>query len=137
MRKPKPTRRAAGKRGAHNEFIPSRSQREQVEILAATRVTEEDIARTLGIAKNTLRKHFADELATGHAKRTSEMIMAMYRSGVGGNVAAQKAWLQRVELSPPPKRDAKTKTKALGKKEIANLEAEAAPDDKEWAQLIH
>ena len=42
------------------------------------------IAVALRIARNTLKKHFAVELHDGRAKRSAEVMMAMYRRPWGG-----------------------------------------------------
>jgi DNA invertase Pin-like site-specific DNA recombinase len=43
-------------------FVPTEQQRHTVEVLVAHGVAERVIAKVLGIDRNTLRKHFRDEL---------------------------------------------------------------------------
>ncbi|MEO3387335.1 hypothetical protein [Mesorhizobium sp. CAU 1741] len=52
--------------------------------------SEDTIARALGIATNTLRKHFTDEIANGHAARRKEVIGMLFKSARDGNVSAQR-----------------------------------------------
>jgi predicted transcriptional regulator len=54
------------------------------------------IARALGFAEPTLRKHFAAELETGAERIEAEMLKALMSKARGGNVAAQKQVLQMI-----------------------------------------
>jgi len=49
---------------------PDPATRRQVEAMAAYGVPEADIARVLVIDAKTLRKHYREELDTGHVKAT-------------------------------------------------------------------
>ena len=81
-------------------FRPSSEQRERVGILAASGLSEDAIARALGISRPTLRKHFREDMLTERAKRKAQVLLAMYNAAIRGNVAAQKAWLKRAGLLP-------------------------------------
>lgn len=52
--------------------------------------SDNTIARALSIDPDTLRKHFGDELADGHAQRRKEVIGLMFDAARAGNVAAIK-----------------------------------------------
>ena len=52
---------------------PDTASRRQVEAMAAYGVPETDLARVLGIDPKTLRKHYRDELDTGHVKATARV----------------------------------------------------------------
>lgn len=114
-------------RGRH-QFQPTNEQREQCAILAAGRMSEDDIAAAFGISRPTLRKHFAHELTTGAAQRNAAMLEQLYRTAMDGNVSAQKAWLAR-------QADQQGAGEALGKKAQREADAAEAPPGK-WADLI-
>jgi len=46
------------------------------------------------ISRNTLRKHFKNELETEHVKATVDVAMSLYQKAVNGNVSAQIFWLK-------------------------------------------
>ena len=109
-------------------FLPTKAQRERASILSAARMSEADIALAFGISRPTLRKHFAKELTVGAAQRNAAMLEQLYRTGIEGNVSAQKAWLAR---QPSPEGSLET----LGKKQIADAEAHKPPTG-EWEGLV-
>lgn len=134
-RKPrKPTARKTGPA----PFEPTQEQRERVEILMAGAMSEEEIAISIGLSRNSLRKHFAKELRGGRAKRRSEVLVAMFTSAKAGNVSAQKGFIALGavaaaadefdrKVSAPAARPRK-----LGKKEEAAEAALTAGENSEW-----
>lgn len=72
------------------QFRPTATQRREVEEMIACGMSEDDVARAVGIATETLRKHFVEELATAKAKRRGEVIKLLFRNARKGNVSAQK-----------------------------------------------
>jgi AcrR family transcriptional regulator len=82
--------------GGRRPFQPSEYQRRQVMELAAVGRPVRAIARALGFAEPTLRKHFAAELETGAERIEAEMLKALMSKARGGNVAAQKQVLQMI-----------------------------------------
>jgi hypothetical protein len=52
--------------------------------------SENVIARSIGIDVDTLRKHFPEGLADGHAQRRKEVLGLLFSSARTGNVAAFK-----------------------------------------------
>lgn len=109
------------------EFQPTAAQRKRVAILAAGGMAHEQIAAALRISRTTLLKHFDEELTKGAADRKAEVLDALFRAAKKGNVAAQKAFLQRAEGIAPTGKSA-----ALGKKAQAEAAAQeaAAPGGK-------
>ena len=76
---------------------PDPSLRRQVEAMAAYGVTEPDIARVIAIDPKTLRKHYRDELATGHIKANSKVAESLFRKAIGDgpqSVTAAIFWLK-------------------------------------------
>ena len=51
-------------------------------------VPEWQIAQNFGIFRMTLRKHLADELMTGRAKKKAEKLKRLWKAAGGGNVSA-------------------------------------------------
>jgi hypothetical protein len=103
-------------------YEPSQETREKVEILIAGGESEEDIARVVGLSRTTLRQHFAEELATGRAKRRADVLIAQYRTAVAGNASAQDKFLKKSDL--PVFQPQAPKEPKLGKKEIALRDAQ-------------
>lgn len=68
--------------------------RRLVKQLAAVGVPQEVIARKIGVrSPKTLRKHFREELDFGAVEANANVVGAVYKSAMEGNVAAQKLWL--------------------------------------------
>jgi RNA polymerase-interacting CarD/CdnL/TRCF family regulator len=64
--------------------------------MAGYGVPELDIARVIGIDPKTLRKHYRDELATGHVKTNAKVAENLYRKATGEGreaVTAAISWL--------------------------------------------
>lgn len=117
------------------EFKPSLDQRQTVERMKYFGEPETVIARALRIDVNTLRKHFADELADGYASRRKEVVDLLFDSARDGNVSARKRleeigrvsgaaaeFESRQEPSPPK----------LGKKDEATIAAQTAGTGSDW-----
>jgi AcrR family transcriptional regulator len=116
-------------------FQSTPEQREVVEILAAARIGTAEIASRLGIAEAVLTEHFKDELAAGPSKRNAEVILATYRSAVGGNVSAQRLWQALIGTGAPAQKP--DKPTLAGKKIEAMTAAQNAEEGTEWAGLVH
>jgi len=96
-------------------------------------MSHEEIAIALGISRNTLEKHFEVELSTGALNRRAEVLDAMARTALKGNVSAQKAFLALTPtLAAPPVEPEKPK----GKKEQAEADALTAAAGTDWADQI-
>jgi hypothetical protein len=104
-------------------FKPTKAQREDVMLFVACGMSEEAMAAVIGIQRQTLRKHFAEELLTGHARIRSENIKNLRKAAKAGNVAAikyldLKGGVQAVAGSPAQE--------PLGKKEALSQAAKTA-----------
>lgn len=76
---------------------PNSTSRRQVEAMAAYGVPEKDIARVLLVDPKTLRKHYRDELDTGHVKANSRIAESLYRKAMGDGAQSVTAcifWLK-------------------------------------------
>ena len=127
--------RNSGKMG-RPEYVPRLDDHEKVQILRASGMSLNAIATAIDIHPETLRKHFADDLEIAVAKRTAAVLMARYRSAIGGNIAAQTKFLELAGAIPSkPKRRAKPPR--LGKKERATLEAQTPDRGTSWEDLLN
>ena len=76
---------------------PDPALRRQVEAMAGYGVPEIDIARIIGIDPKTLRKHYREELDTGHVKANAKVAENLYRKATGEGreaVTAAIFWLK-------------------------------------------
>lgn len=128
---------------ARPSFKPTPTQRRQVSIAAGAGMSHEEIAIALGIARNTLEKHFTTELSVGALQRRMEVLNAMHVAAKKGNVAAQKAYMAMtpIPVAPPvPEGDAqpaeKPAAKRVGKKEQAQIDATTAAQGTGWEDLL-
>jgi len=71
-------------------YKPTIEGRRKVEQMKFCGESDNVIARALGIDPETLRKHFADELADGHAQRKAELVGLLFDAARKGNVSAMK-----------------------------------------------
>lgn len=117
-------------------FVPTDEDREKVQVLRAQGMSKEAIAEALGIHYQTLATHFSMDLDVAVAKKTAEVMMARYRAAVGGSVPAQNKFLELAGAIPPKPAKAAKQPK-LGKKEIAQIEAETAHERGEWGDLLN
>lgn len=98
------------------------------------------IARAIGCDPDTLRKHFADELANGLAKRRREVVELLFKNARKGNVSAQKKLEDMTRVAGAAAAftgatdgaDKTAKQPKLGKKEQAAQEATNAGTGTEW-----
>lgn len=131
----------AKKRG-RPAFKPTVTMRRKVEELVSCGMVELDIARAIGCAHDTLRKHFVEELLTGRAKRRAEVIWLRFREARKGQSGSltQLEKLTALEPSPPAPEPPAEKPEKLGKKELASLEAAKPVEDdgkSRWSGLLN
>src|SRR6267143_1419222 len=69
--------------GGRPRFQPTEKQRGQVEAMVRYGITQQEMARTLGIAESTLQKHFAEEIATGATKANAQVGEFLFGTIVG------------------------------------------------------
>ena len=83
--------------------------RRRVEAMAGYGIPEADIARVLGIAPSTLRKHYHHELATGHIVTNAKVAESLFRKATGDHrqaVTAAIFWLKtRARWKDVPRQD--------------------------------
>jgi len=102
-----------------------------VETMSGYGMTQEEIAKVIGIGLSTLQKNFPRELELGPIKARAKVLQALYQQAtLGQNVMATIYWLRNVgQLSEDLSK--------LGKKEIQMIEAQSAHTvDEEWAELV-
>ena len=76
---------------------PTDENRKQVETLAGFGVPQIDIARTIGINQDTLRKYYRDELDNGETKANAAVAQSLYKKALGDNASSVTAaifWLK-------------------------------------------
>lgn len=125
-------------------FRPTPVQRQQVEDAAILGASQDDIARVLGIDRNTLVKYFQPELSKAALHLRIEAMGQLRRSAKKGNVSAQKKladWSESLIAAQEQGKDQdgnpaapKKRGVKLGKKEQAQLEAKNAGDGNEWGE---
>lgn len=114
-------------------FNPTPAMRRKVATAAAGGMAHEEIAVALGICRNTLAKHFENELSTGAHQKRMDVLDAMARAALKGNVSAAKAFLAATPMLAAPPAEPE---KPVGKKEQANRDATTAAAGTEWDDLI-
>jgi hypothetical protein len=118
---------------ARPEFKPTKAQRRSVSIAAAAGIAQEEIAIQLGVAKMTLRKHFAFELTQGAYRKRQEVLNGLFRAAKKGNVSAAKRFLDATpEIAAP----LDVVGKPPGKKEQAAADAVTAQIGTDWDSLL-
>lgn len=118
--------KTSGKRG-RPQYRASLEDRQMVEQMKFCGEFESTIARALGIDADTLRKHFVDELADGHAQRRKEVIGMLFGAARSGNVAAIKKLeeIGRATGAAESVKSREAKAPKLGKKEERKAAAKA------------
>ncbi len=117
---------AGNKNSGRHQFKPTAEQREKVLVLKAGGMSNEAIAEAIGVSSPTLAKHFPSELDRATAKVRADVLMARYRSAIGGNVSAQTKMLEVIGAAAAGDR-VKDREKAQpkpGKKEVQQQAAE-------------
>jgi len=88
-------------------FVPTAEQRQNVEAMTGFGIAQEDIARLIKnpatgkpLHTKSLRKYFADEIATGLTKATAAFAQSLFAEATKGEdpasrVSAAKFWLSR------------------------------------------
>lgn len=78
-----PDDRSSARVGGRPSFEPTQSQRQMVEAMAGCGIPKADVAVVVGIAPQTLRKHFRQELDTGHIKANAKVAGNLFRIATG------------------------------------------------------
>ena len=115
---------------------PTAQRRKDVEMMCAIGNTEEEIALIIGVGIQVLRRHYAEELATGHIKVGKRIAENLIRQALKDDVKAFPAIkfymnckMRWSEYAPSPS--------DLGKKEQAQIIAQTAEAGTGWAHLVH
>ena len=69
-------------------IVPTVNQRFSVEAMVSIGIPQVQIARVIGIAPKTLRKHFRTELDIGTTKMITRVADSLVQQAIAGNVAA-------------------------------------------------
>lgn len=122
-------------------FAKTKENQELVSLLRAAGWSQSRIARYLGCDEKTLRKHFSRELEDGAdliEGMALEVTLKKMRSG--NSVATSRIFeiIDKGRVEPPaPKTKPEEKREQLGKKALANLEAETAHEESGWGELLN
>ena len=73
---------------------PTAKTRLQVNTLASVGTLQEDIAKIIGITKNTLIKHYRIELDTAMAMANASIAQTLFKQAKDGNTSAAIFWLK-------------------------------------------
>jgi hypothetical protein len=122
--------------GGRPSFEPSQSQRQMVEAMAGCGVPEADIAVVVGIAPKTLRKHFRDELDTGHIKASAKVAGNLYRIATGSGREAVTAAIFWLKVRAGWREPVGVREYPMGKKEARELAAKTAAVGTPWEELL-
>jgi hypothetical protein len=125
-----------GGRPAHQ---PTDKDRQMVEALSGFAIPTAKIADVLNIDQKTLFKHYGDELRRGSAIVESKLAGNLLRLAGGTDGTALKATMFALQMRfgwsayvPRP-----TQEQPLGKKEMAEVEAQTAHEESAWGRLIN
>ncbi len=138
----KPSRRPRGR----PQHKPTAATRKKVEELRMCNMSHDNIALVIGIERDTLTKHYPDELEHGTARRLGELYAMTFRDARKGNAAARKMLMELGRLAAaaqgliPPGAAAGAEapqpvvpaTGKAGKKELALAAAETAGQNSDW-----
>jgi hypothetical protein len=79
---------------ARAPFVINKALREKVSHLAGVGVPQDDIAKIVGCAPKTLRKHFRAELDRGVAEANAVIAGCLFAAAKAGNIAAMIFWMK-------------------------------------------
>ncbi len=97
MAKPPPTRHGmiAPQPPGRPPHEPTKESRLTVAVMIAGGIEQAHIAAGLGLSRPTLRKHYRNEIKSGGARANGNVVAALYKQAIGGNVKAQIHWTER------------------------------------------
>ena len=85
------------KRPGNQPFVVDDKDRQKVERMVGFGLTQEQIAKIMGIAESTLKKYFADELENGVSRVNSAVAQNLFSIATSrdpGSVAAAIFWMK-------------------------------------------
>lgn len=125
---------------ARTAFAPNYRQRQEVVLAKADDWSDERIARYLGIARNTLLKHFAEELAKGADMLRMRLLRGLAMAADKGSAAAAEKLLRLQGMMAPatqlPTPETAPEEEPLGKKAKAKRDAMTAHEGNSWGDLV-
>ena len=122
---------------ARKAFIVDEAMRERVRYLAGLGVPQDDIAKIVGCAPKTLRKHFRGELDRGVAEANATMSGYLFAAAKAGNVTAQIFWLKvRANWRERPAPDDPVPGSAIGQNSQVVLVLPDNSRDPELTQVL-
>lgn len=89
------TKKGGARPGAGRKpFVPTPTERKQVETMAGLGLRQPEIALLVrdGISLATLLRHFRRELTRGTAKASSQVAQSLYQQALAGNTTAAIWW---------------------------------------------
>src|SRR4051812_10489416 len=122
--------------GGRPSFEPTQPQRQMVGAMAGCGGPEADIAVVIGIAPKTLRKHFREELDTGHIKANAKVAGNLYRIANGSGREAVTAAIFWLKVRAGWREPVGVRQYPMGKKEARELAAKTAPVGTPWEDLL-
>jgi hypothetical protein len=122
--------------GGRPSFEPSQSQRQMVEAMSGCGVPEADIAVVIGIAPKMLRKHFRQELDTGHIRASAKVAGNLYRIATGSGREAVTAAIFWLKVRAGWREPLGVREYPMGKKEARELAAKTAAVGTQWEELL-
>lgn len=151
---PAPPRQKRSGAGGRKRYQPGDRDREKVAVLVAAGMTVDEIARAMSLSEPTLRRYYGAEIETGALRKRGEMLMALNRAALKGNVAALKESLAifdranlealqnamrgkgKAEEPAPAAPSAPTPASDVGKKVQAEIDAHHVATGGAWADVI-
>jgi hypothetical protein len=124
------------RRRGRPQHQPSEQTRRTVEAMAGFGIPQLDIARLIGVAPETLRLHYGQELDTGGIKANAAVAKNLFRIAQGTGREAVTAcifWLK----ARAGWREASVQAEDTGKKAQAEAMARNAPHGTAWADLLN
>ena len=74
--------------------LRTKPRREVVEKLTAYGVTQDHIAREIGISRKTLQTHYHDEIDLGTARANAKVAGVLFEKAMAGDTACMIFWLK-------------------------------------------
>lgn len=120
--------------GGRPEFEVTDELRDRVEWYIAAGMKRDDVARAIGCTKNTLDKHFEDQILNGWARKKAAILDLMIATAKDGNASIQKRLEQIISTTGAAQKfEAEVpKQEPLGKKQQAVVDAKTAGLGTDW-----